>query len=485
MMNGSLYTSFFQGQLESALEQVVQFAVQEITKSVGASLNSMLLESAAKDEENQRLRLKLHSQQLECKGSENGEDASNGEENPASGGTKGSLLRAKNSDNGVDMNAYRLQQKKQAVDQLKTVMEQVLKFAVSELTKIVEDSFDDLVLELLKKEKENKTLNQSLAKVDKTDGQCGKGKAKLPENHSTFLNPVREQKKEACQEPQSSQENGSEVARAMTDKQSVLSVTQNWVPILDKVFGQKWCSDLWQIKELEGDEGKAAAKTGAESIPSLECFVCDNVDSHSIIQQKTTSDEKDVGRSPWMQSDQTVADSMSANSQELLTVSTTGDSTIPVHPSAVTDNSPIPHGDHLQLKSSSMLHRLLTLPSQGLSELLCSNSDINFQTFTAQADTSSSQQEVHKDMELPNKNSSSTLGKKEKEAQENMMLRSPVEKKCYTCKRCGRKFNQQPMLKVHQQTHTSSVVCCSLCGKRFSQPERLQAHLQAHTAKQA
>lgn len=60
-MNGALYISFFQGQLESALEQVVQLAVQEITKTVGATLNSMLLETATKEQENQRLRATLQS----------------------------------------------------------------------------------------------------------------------------------------------------------------------------------------------------------------------------------------------------------------------------------------------------------------------------------------------------------------------------------------------------------------------------------------
>lgn len=60
-MNGALYISFFQGQLESALEQIVQLAVQEITKTVGATLNSMLLETATKEQENLRLRATLQS----------------------------------------------------------------------------------------------------------------------------------------------------------------------------------------------------------------------------------------------------------------------------------------------------------------------------------------------------------------------------------------------------------------------------------------
>ena len=71
-MNGAVYISFFQGQLESVLEQVVQLAVQEISKTVGASLNSMLMETAVKEQENQRLRLKLQKREFERKGIENG-----------------------------------------------------------------------------------------------------------------------------------------------------------------------------------------------------------------------------------------------------------------------------------------------------------------------------------------------------------------------------------------------------------------------------
>lgn len=64
-MNGALYISFFQGQLESALEQVVQLAVTEITDTVGASLSSMLLETARKEQENQRLRTSIQSPRRE------------------------------------------------------------------------------------------------------------------------------------------------------------------------------------------------------------------------------------------------------------------------------------------------------------------------------------------------------------------------------------------------------------------------------------
>eukprot|EP00064_Thunnus_orientalis_P020810 superscaffoldBa00005937_g20958 len=67
-MNGAVYISFFQGQLESVLEQVVQLAVQEISKSVGSSLNALLLETAVKEQEIHRLRLQLQSRENRGRG---------------------------------------------------------------------------------------------------------------------------------------------------------------------------------------------------------------------------------------------------------------------------------------------------------------------------------------------------------------------------------------------------------------------------------
>ncbi|KAL7830079.1 hypothetical protein SRHO_G00312060 [Serrasalmus rhombeus] len=151
-MNGALYISFFQGQLESALEQVVQLAVQEITKSVGASLGSMLLDTASKEQENQRLRATLQGGDGKAKGAE--------EPGGAKEKQRGSSLGFQTTD------SFRLEQKRRAVDQLKVVMEQVVEFAVCELTKIVEDSFDDLLLELTKTERENEELRERVRETE-------------------------------------------------------------------------------------------------------------------------------------------------------------------------------------------------------------------------------------------------------------------------------------------------------------------------------
>ncbi len=58
-------------------------------------------------------------------------------------------------------------------DQLKSVMEQVLDFAVRELTKIVEASFDDLLLEITKMEREQQVLEERLGKSSDRGGGGG------------------------------------------------------------------------------------------------------------------------------------------------------------------------------------------------------------------------------------------------------------------------------------------------------------------------
>lgn len=62
-------------------------------------------------------------------------------------------------------------------------------------------------------------------------------------------------------------------APADSQRSPVLSVSQEWFPILDKVFGQKWCSDVLQIKELAvegGGRGEERAEPPITSSVTLE-----------------------------------------------------------------------------------------------------------------------------------------------------------------------------------------------------------------------
>lgn len=94
-MNGAVYISFFQGQLESVLEQVVQLAVQEISKTVGSSLNALLLETAVKEQENRRLRLQLQSREKRASSEDGGPAVAGRNKSSDERGGGGGVVRTK------------------------------------------------------------------------------------------------------------------------------------------------------------------------------------------------------------------------------------------------------------------------------------------------------------------------------------------------------------------------------------------------------
>ncbi|XP_072531827.1 uncharacterized protein [Salminus brasiliensis] len=433
-MNGALYTSFFQGQLESALEQVVQLAVQEITKSVGASLGSMLLETASKEQENQRLRAKLQGEDGKARGAEE----------PA--GTKAEL---RGSCVGLQADTLRLEQKRRAVGQLKMVMERVLEFAVCELTKIVEDSFDDLLLELTKTEREHEKLRAQLQEIEDN----GVRDEETQEQENRTDSPGSSEGAGAKEQGQELTENTNE---SEPDRQAVITVSQDWVPILDKVFGQKWCSDLWQIKELSSKEERPGSG------------VVTNVDS--LIRESLA---------PTSQRNAEVVAEVAADPPQWLPTPDTEVAT--ADPQCTSVSSSV--GDESQLKSPSMLHRLLTLPSQLLEddeesmEALPSLAEPEEAQVTPATPGQSSQREKV--------DSEDGEEESQEEGAERDSSRIKGGKKLHVCKECGKKFGRPNLLKVHRQTHKDkdSAASCPECGKHFSHPAKLQAHLRTHSGK--
>ncbi|KAJ8251783.1 hypothetical protein GJAV_G00225390 [Gymnothorax javanicus] len=467
MMNGALYISFFQGQLESAMEHVVQLAVQEITKTVGSSLNSMLQETTTKDQENQRLRSRLQSRQPGGVGNASVSSDSNVEGNAANDGTKTLHTPSQSSEHAVHTNTHWLEEKERAVGQLKVVMEQVLKFALAELTKIVEDSFDDLLQELLKTEKENVTLSVRVQ---------AEGRSK-EENHSG--SPSLENPEEPLTPPLHGTGNlqgkkAAETTANAPEKQAVLSVTQDWVPILDKVFGQKWCRDLWQVREVGMAESDLTSAMGVGAFP--ECIIQDEEDL-PLIPSAVLEAGENGGALQTIKMEEKSGASVSGS---------------PGCSSPLAAEGHL-HGDgvELRLRSPSMLHRLLTLPSQGLGQLLCS--DANMDALPSHAEASPPLLlEPQADPVSPPKldPGGPTAEEEEEEGEEDEgqspqpdgQQRNPSARKMYPCRRCGKKFGRLPLLRSHQLTHAEAAPSrCSLCGKRFASASRLQAHLRTHT----
>ncbi|XP_077590754.1 uncharacterized protein LOC144208668 [Stigmatopora nigra] len=164
-MNGAVYIPFFQGQLESVLEQVVQLAVQEISSTVGSSLNALLLEAAVHEQENRRLRLRLQAWENRRSHDEprrEGQATAAGDEGPDAGRTKPEEQPEPRGPSGGVTDGRRLEQRARVVEQLKSAMERVVHSALCQLKKMVEASFDDLLLEITQKERERQTLQARL-----------------------------------------------------------------------------------------------------------------------------------------------------------------------------------------------------------------------------------------------------------------------------------------------------------------------------------
>ncbi|XP_038161570.1 zinc finger protein 469 isoform X3 [Cyprinodon tularosa] len=476
-MNGAVYISFFQGQLESVLEQVVQLAVQEISKSVGSSLNALLLETVSKEQENRRLRLQLQTR--EGRGSTSPEDGGSaaggrsskaGEERADGGRTKpeprGAAARSGEPVASVD--TRRLEQRGRVVDQLKSVMEQVLAFALRELTKIVEASFDDLLLEITKMEKEQQMLEEQLERGSERGGGGGRRRGSVNDSESpSGSEDTREEPAEESKEAAPTDGSG---------RPPNPPAPQDWVPILDKVFGQKWSSDVWPMKGEGVDgcsDGRGLMERGGRH--------ADLVSSSSVILQPfPSSPQQDPRWTPLEDMEVFSPDDQEAADSQTDAAAATAPPTPgpPLSPSG-------------RRSSASMLHRLLTLPSQ----LLGDDEDAAAkETLIALATNGSSDQQ--EDSEPPDWVRAAEEDEEEEEEEEDGDKGRKKRRRVWSeCEECGRRFSRMSLLKAHRQTHAASDAAgadpssapgpgaasplrCSECGKRFSSNTRLHSHMR-------
>ncbi|XP_033969644.1 uncharacterized protein si:dkeyp-113d7.10 isoform X2 [Trematomus bernacchii] len=450
-MNGAVYISFFQGQLESVLEQVVQLAVQEISKTVGSSLNTLLLETAVKEQENRRLRLQVQTWESNQRNSSKNNGGSPvagrnktgraaGDERADSGRTKPEQPQlyspaGHGTETYLHTDTRRLEQRGRVVDQLKSVMEQVLDFALHELTKIVEASFDDLLLEITKMESEQQLLEERMDKGrgDKGRGGAG-GRRRGSENDSVS--------------PSGSDDTQEELAEAPVSKETpqaddlgrppVLSVAQDWVPILDKVFGQKWCSDVWQIKEMDGEAGAGTGRGLGEGRVEHAA----PLSNRSVtLEPSPSSPQQDPRWTPLEDMEVFSPDEEAAGSQR--------DTSGPRH-----GHPHSPTGSSGRRSSASMLHRLLTLPSQLLDE----EEDAANDTLVALAieGVHDLREAIEPHRLLPPPNREEDEEEEEEEEEEEDKGRKKKRRRVWSeCEECGRRFSRMSLLKAHRQTHAA------------------------------
>ncbi|XP_074484683.1 uncharacterized protein LOC141763827 isoform X2 [Sebastes fasciatus] len=427
--------------------------------------------------------------------------------------------------------------------QLKSVMEHVLDFAVHELTKIVEASFDDLLLEITKMEREQQVLEERLDQSsdkggggggdkgrgggggdkgrgggggggggDKGSGgggdkgrggggggggekgRGGGGRRRGSENDSVS--------------PSGSEDTREEVTEVTVSKEMpetddperppVLAVSQDWVPILDKVFGQKWCSDVWQIKELAGGGaggvagGRSLVEGGAEQVAPLSAPAV-------TLEPSPSSPQQDPRWTPLEDMEVFSPDDDAADGQR----NTTGP---PPGPGPSPGPTLSPTGSSVRRSSASMLHRLLTLPSQLLEDEDENAAAIAKETLAALAIEGANDR--RDDVEAPGRTRPSPTreeeeeeeeeeeGEGEEEEEEDKGRKKKRRRVWSECEECGRRFSRMSLLKAHRQTHvaenaaadtsspssppagSASALRCSDCGKRFSSATRLHSHVR-------
>ncbi|XP_035471819.1 zinc finger and BTB domain-containing protein 49 [Scophthalmus maximus] len=280
------------------------------------------------------------------------------------------------------------------------------------------------------------------------------------------------------------------------ERPPVLSVSQDWFPILDKVFGQKWCSDVWQIKELAeggGGGGRGLIEGGAVQVeprpfPSL------------TLEPAPSSPQQDPRWTPLEDMEVFSPDDDAADGQRNprgRNTATTGPSPRPPpSPTGEGGNftqTPTAHfsGSSGRRSSASMLHRLLTLPSQLLEE-----DDEGAGTKESRATLANDGANDCQDgVEPPGRTCPSSLTTREEEEEEEEEEyeeedkgRKKKRRRVWSeCDECGRRFSRMSLLKAHRQTHVdassppdgaASALRCSDCGKRFSSATRLHSHIR-------
>nr|XP_019965886.1 PREDICTED: uncharacterized protein LOC109644865 [Paralichthys olivaceus] len=379
-------------------------------------------------------------------------------------------------------------------------MEQVLNFAVRELTKIVEASFDDLLLEITKMEREHQVLEE---RVDKSSdggggGEKGRGgRRRGSENDSVSPSGSEDAREELAEVPESKET----AEKEDPERPPVISVSQDWFPILDKVFGQKWCSDVWQIKELAG-AGRGGRGVSEGGVEQMEPPPAPSV----TLEPSPSSPQQDPRWTPLEDMEVFSPDDDATDGQ----MSTRkGDDTATTGPSPGPPPSPTGKGGNFtdrpaahfsgssgRRSSASMLHRLLTLPSQLLEE-----DDEDTGANEALAALANNGADCRDDAEPPGQTCLSPLTTREEEEEEEEEEEDKGRKKkrrrvWSECDECGRRFSRMSLLKAHRQTHfteitgadtsspssppdsATSALRCSDCGKRFSSATRLHSHIR-------
>ncbi|KAM9744839.1 uncharacterized protein ACNS7B_009351 [Menidia menidia] len=535
-MNGAVYISFFQGQLESVLEQVVQLAVQQISSSVGSSLNALLLETAAKEQENRRLRLQLQA---------SAEDHKNkaGEERGAGGGRKPEPPpgprepgqrppgprepgpRPPGPGARVPPDTRRLEQRGRVVDQLKCVMEQVLDFALRELTKIVEASFDDLLLEITKMDREQALLQDRLGRggggrgggggsggASPGPGGAGPGPGAPPPPAGGGAPRTTRCRPADPTRPERSRPRGSGGQRPPVTLPGPPSSPwpRTGFPSWTRSSGRSGAARRGRLKIGGGAQrGRSLGGSPPPPAPS-SCSPPPPPPSRTPAgpRWRTWRCSPPMRRRPPRargapEPPRDPREGTDPLGADMLVLCPLGAAMLVLCPlgAAMLVYCPL-GGGHGRSPPASMLHRLLTLPSQMLEDDADEEAAAR-ETLVALATNGGEERDGG---ELPEGPSREEEEEEEEDGEEEEDKgRKKKRRRVWSeCEDCGRRFSRASLLKTHRQTHLRDLdsaplsgdsaplsgdsaplsgdsappLCCPHCGRRFSSSARLHSHVR-------
>ncbi|XP_077413511.1 uncharacterized protein LOC144043587 [Vanacampus margaritifer] len=428
-MNGAVYIPFFQGQLESVLEQVVQLAVHEISSTVGSSLNALLLEAAVQEQENRRLRLRLQAWESrrghDEGGTEEHQEAAAGDNGPDGCRTKPEQPADPRAATRGPTDTRRLEQRGRVVEQLKCVMERVLHSSLCQLKKMVEASFDDLLLEITQKECERQTLQARLNRRHagvRWSAQDDTGSLGSSEDAPKDAKPA---------EAEEAGGGGGGGVHGTKDKADTVAL------------GHEWCGDIWKLK---GSAGGGGSSEGLTPVPPPVMAL--TVESSPLQDPRWTPlEDMDV-------------------------LSPDQDAAPPPTPLLS------PSGNWGVSSSASMLQRLLTASQLPDDHAGGAHKKPQATTVTPAGQDAKQQQDEDEDDDDQDEED-------DDDEEEGKKGRKKKRRKVWSeCEDCGRRFSRVLLLKAHRQTHAEAAIGvsppqCSRCGKSFSSAGRLRSHLQA------